>query len=79
LKGGLSTEPRGWFREAVLHCLVTRKDYYVQATTWKDRKQAMFIHTVAVGSSIGKHTVRRSKRGNSGREVFPALCGGRSE
>jgi hypothetical protein len=32
----------------------------------------MFIHTVAVGSSIGKHTVRRSKRGNSGREVFPA-------
>jgi hypothetical protein len=79
LKGALSTVPRGWFREAVLPCLLARKDYYVQATTWKDRKQVMFIHTVAVGSSIGKHTVRRSKRGNSGREVFPALCGGRSE
>jgi hypothetical protein len=49
-----------------------RKEYNVQATTWKDRKQVMFLHTVNIGSSRGLHTVRRSKRGRSGRDVFCA-------
>ena len=32
----------------------------------------MSIHTTNIGSSRGKHTVRRGKSGHGGREVFPA-------
>jgi hypothetical protein len=71
-KGAMKTIPRGWYREAVLQMRVGRKEFYVQATSWKDRKQVMFIHTTNIGSSRGKHTVRRGKRGHGGREVFPA-------
>ena len=32
----------------------------------------MSIHTTNIGSSRGKHTVRRGKSGHGGRDVFPA-------
>ena len=49
------------------------KEYYVQTTMWKECKQVMFLHTVNIESSRGIHTIRRSKRVRSGRDVFPAL------
>jgi hypothetical protein len=36
---------RGWFREACIQCKMdTGKTFYVQHTTWKDRKQVCFLH-----------------------------------
>ena len=64
--------PRGWYREAALAKKFRCKEYYVQTTTWKNCKQVIFLHTVNIGSSRGMHTVRRNKRGHSGRELFPA-------
>ena len=72
-KGGLNSVPCGWMREAGLK-QQTRSGaaYWLQCTTWKDRKQVMFLHTTDIGSSRGKYSVRRSKRGVRGRETIPA-------
>ena len=71
-KGALNTISRGWFWEAVLEKSFERSKYCVQCTTWKDRKQVMFLHTSSVGSSRGKHTVRRGKKGKHGHDILPA-------
>jgi hypothetical protein len=43
-KGAMKKIPRQWYREAVLQIRVGRNEFYVKATSWKDRKQVMFIH-----------------------------------
>ena len=55
-KGELQTIPPGQFREVVLEqSMKTKKKYYIQCSSWKDRKQIMFIHTTCIGSSHGQH------------------------
>ena len=64
--------PRGWYREAVLK-LRTRsgKNYFVQCTTWRDKKQVVFLHYTGIGRSKD-HSVRRHSRGKREREVIAA-------
>ena len=58
---------RGWFREAVIKMKTpSGKTYYIQCTTWRDKKQVSFLHTAVVGNSRGK-TVRRHTKGRRGR------------
>ena len=60
---------RGWFREAVIKLKTkTGKVYYIQCTTWRDKKQ-VFLSSNGVGSSNGL-TVRRHKKGKEVRGVF---------
>jgi hypothetical protein len=70
-KGGLNSVPRCWMREVGLQ-QKTRSGctYWIQCTSWKDRKQVMFLHTTDIGCSRGKHSVKRSRRGVRGRETI---------
>ena len=72
-KGALNSIYHGWFWEGVLEKSFERSKYCVQCTTWKDRKQVMFLHTSFVGSSRGKHTVCRGKKGKHGQDNFAAV------
>jgi hypothetical protein len=54
----------------MLQTRVGCKEVYIQATSWKDHKQVMIINTTNIGSSFGKYSVHRSKRGHWGRQVF---------
>ena len=50
---------RGWFREAVLKVKSpTEGTYYIQATTWRDKKQVCFVSTSTVGFSNGLYVKR---------------------
>jgi len=44
---------RGWFWEAVLCVTNSGKELWIQATTWRDKKQVMFLTTNRVGASSG--------------------------
>jgi hypothetical protein len=61
---------RGWFREAVLCVRTSGKELWIQATTWRDKKQVMFLSTNRVGASSG-NTVSRRERGE-GRRIIDA-------
>jgi hypothetical protein len=50
---------RGWFCEACLKLHAGQTPYYVQCTTWKDKKQVSFILTNKVGWSEGMSVHRR--------------------
>ena len=51
--------PRGWFREAAIKLKTPKgKIYYVQATTWRDKKQVCFLSNSTVCASKGI-TVKR--------------------
>lgn len=53
---------RGWFREAVLKMKTpTGGIYYIQVTTWRDKKQVMFISSNHVGASSGFEVTRQEK------------------
>ncbi len=68
--GGLNDVTRGWFREAVLKVHTKRNEhYFIQTSTWKDRKQVMFLHTHVVGRSDG-FSVKRNIKGNKNRVTF---------
>jgi len=60
--------PRGWYREAVVEIKTkrNRRRYFIQCTTWRDKKQVMFLHTHLVGPSSGysvrRHVKVKSKR-----------------
>ncbi len=55
----------GWFHEAVLECFVRgKKQYYIQATTWRDKKQVTFLSSNKVGASYG-HMVHWRERGSN--------------
>ncbi len=42
--------PRCWFHEAILwKKMSTGNKYAIQATTWRDKKQVLFLHTTNVG------------------------------
>ena len=53
---------RGRSRRATTHIRgENRNKGIVQVTTWKDRKQVMFVHTHMVGSMDGETTLRQVK------------------
>jgi hypothetical protein len=70
-QGAKNSVERGWFREAVLKMKAGLKTYYIQCTTWKDKKQVCFLHSNAIGRST-THTVRRHSRGQRERRVINA-------
>jgi hypothetical protein len=60
--------PRGWFREAVLELKTNSgKRFCIQCTTWKDKKQVMFLHTNTIGRSKEDY-VHRHVRGQRERQ-----------
>ena len=62
---------RGWFREACLKLRADRTPYYIQCTTWKDKKQVSFLSTNKVGRSDNM-TVQRRIRGKRTRDTISA-------
>ena len=53
---------RGWYREAVLKMKnPVGKVYYIQCTTWRDKKQVCFLSNCDVGSSKGCSVFRHVK------------------
>ena len=61
---------RGWMREAVIELKTpTGKSYYIQCTTWRDKKQVTFLHNSKVGFSDGM-SVSRHVKGKAGRIVI---------
>ena len=49
---------RGWFREAVLKLKTTTgKSYYLQYTTWRDKKQVCFLHNMG-GPSLAPYCLQ---------------------
>lgn len=60
--GALHNVERGWFCEALLK-VKTKKNhtYYVQATTWRDKKQVLFIHSHCIGRSSDLSVKRHVK------------------
>jgi hypothetical protein len=61
--GALHSVERGCYCEAVVkQQTLSCKTFYIQSTTWKEKKQVMFLHTTDVGASEG-HTVNRSTKG----------------
>jgi hypothetical protein len=68
--------PHGRFREAVVVVVVeqktdTGKTFYIQCSSWKDKKQVPFLHTTDIATSQN-YTVRRSERGHSGQSILRA-------
>ena len=60
--GALIQVERGWYREATLKVKAkSGRVYYVQCTTWRDKKQVMFVHTNVVGPSSGLTVMRHLK------------------
>ena len=61
---------RGWFREAVIKMKTSSgKVYYIQCTTWRDKKQVCFLSTNTIGASQGI-TVKRHCKIRAGRETL---------
>ena len=62
LKGSMKEVQRGWYHEAVLE-LQTRlsKKYYLQCTTWKDKRQVVFLHSNGIGRTKDNYVRRHSK------------------
>ena len=71
-KGAVKELPRGWFREAVIKLATKhKKAFYIQATTWRDKKQVCFVNSHRTGTSHGKNiTVRRGRKGSREKEVL---------
>ena len=45
--------PRGWYQEAEIKMhSPSGLIYYIQATTWRDKKQVCFVSTSQVGASV---------------------------
>ena len=66
-RGARDSVKRGWFREAIIELKSpSGKIYYIQATTWKDKKQVCFLSSDSVGFSEGltvkRHTGKRAER-----------------
>ena len=61
--GTLKKINRGWMRKATLPVIGNKKElYYIQCTTWKDKKQVTFLHTHLVKHD-GDTTVKRHVKG----------------
>jgi hypothetical protein len=63
---------RGWFREAYIKMTTSRprKTHYIQCTTWRDKKQVMFLSNNRIGASRGL-TVKRRIRGKREQATIP--------
>ena len=71
--GARNSVKRGWFREAVLKLKSpTGTTYYIQATTWRDKKQVCFVSTSHAGFSNGL-SVKRHVRGKRDREIIDSV------
>ncbi len=55
---------RGWYHEAAIKLRAENSthDYYLQHTTWKDKKQVMFLSSNEVGRSV-EFTVKKASEG----------------
>ena len=62
---------RGWFREACLRLSEGRTHYYLQCTTWEDKKQVSFFSNNKVGRSDDL-TVQRRVQGKRTRDTIVA-------
>ena len=67
-KQALEQIPRGWSRRATVKIphRGNQKQGMVQVTTWKDKKQVMFVHTHLV-EPIGNNVTKRYVKGKKGR------------
>jgi len=71
--GARNSVGRGWFREAALKLKSpTGTTYYIQATTWRDKKQVCFVSSSSVGFSNGL-SVKRHVRGKKDREIISGV------
>jgi len=72
--GALKLVTRGWYREAVAKVQTKKGGYYkIQCTTWRDKKQVMFLHTAFVSPSKGSDTaVQRHVKGKQQRANLSA-------
>ncbi len=64
--GACNRLERGWFCEACLKLHAGQTPYYVQSTTWKDKKQVSFLSTNKVGRSEGMSVQRRVRGKRTG-------------
>ena len=61
---------RGWYREACLKLKAPKGIvYYIQCTTWRDKKQVVFLSSNNVGPTSGL-SVRRSSKGKAERDTI---------
>ena len=71
--GARNSVGRDWFREAVIKLkALSRTVYYIQVTTWRDKKQVCFLSTSNIGFSNG-YSVKRHVRGKREREIFDSV------
>ena len=71
--GARDSVGRGWFREAALKLQTpSGSTYYIQATTWRDKKQVCFVSNCTVGFSNGI-SVKRHVRGKRDREIIDGV------
>ena len=71
--GARNMIPRGWFREAVIELRTSSgKKYCVQCTTWRDKKQVVFLTSNRTGASTGLRVRRGSKQKSPGTPLL--LC-----
>jgi hypothetical protein len=64
---------RGWYHEAAIKFHAensTQYDYYVQCTTWKEKKQVMFLSINKVGRSV-EHNVSWQVKGKKHPDKIP--------
>ena len=63
---------RGWYREAVIKMTTRRgKSYYIQCTTWRNKKQVCFLSSNKAGASHGRIVKRHTKK-KAGRDTLAA-------
>ena len=62
----LKKDKREWIRKAALPVVIKRGEIYqVQCTTWKDKKQLIFLHTHLIQNdddTTVKHNMKYNKR-----------------
>ena len=69
-KGALSNISRGWSRRATIEIAKGSSKALVQCTTWKDKKQVMFLHTNCVEPTTDRTTTKRYVKGRREKEVI---------
>lgn len=50
----------------------TKKKFYVQCTTWRDKKQVCFLSSNFIGASVGNFVKRSTRKGADTRDTVPA-------
>ena len=62
----LKKDKREWIRKATLPVVIKRGEkHQVQCTTWKDKKQLIFLHTHLIqndGDTTVRHNMKYNKR-----------------